>query len=249
MALEGGTVVIDVTTRFKNNLSPGIDSADKKVDKFTSSIEEAENAMAMLGNKKTKLDVDDKATGKVNKFLQTTKQFAGKTFTSTVRIKDFATKPLEGIKNSLFSIKGLVAAVGSGLAFNAGVLNPISIADKDTSSEIFFNTLMGEGQGAEFVKKIEGMAKSSSMDYDASMSAVQSMLGMGWNQDTVLSDLQTLIDTTAALGGGADKLSGIALALSQIKSKGKLSTEELTRNVYWLGSHRYSCEETYEKTA
>lgn len=249
MALEGGTVVIDVQARWRGGLSPGIDTADKKVDKFTASIEEAENGLTTLNNKKTKLDIDDKATGKVNKFLQTTKQFAGKTFTSTVKIVDYATKPLQAIKNSLFSIKGLVAGVMGGMAFNSAILNPISIADRDTSSEIFFNTLMGEGKGAEFVKKIEGMAKSSSMDYDASMSAVQSMLGMGWNQDTVLSDLQVLIDTTAALGGGADKLSGIALALSQIKSKGKLSTEELARNVYWLGSHRDSCEETYEKTA
>lgn len=249
MALEGGTVVIDVQARFKNNMSPGIDKADSKVDKFTENISDAEGALGRLSGKKTKLDVDDKATGKVNKFMQTTKQFAGKTFKSTVRIVDYATKPLRAIKDSLFSIKGLVAAVGSGMAFNAGILNPIAIADKDTSSEIFFNTLLGEGKGADFVKKIEGIAKSSSMDYDASMSAVQSMLGMGWNQDTVLSDLQTLIDTSAALGGGADKLGGIALALSQIKSKGKLSTEELTRNVYWLGSHRDSCEETYEKTA
>lgn len=229
MALEGGTVVIDVQARWKGGLSPGIDAADKKVDKFTASIEEAENELSMLGRKKTKLDVDDRATGKVNKFLQTTKQFAGKTFTSTVKIVDYATRPLQAIKNSLFSIKGLVAGVMGGMAFNAGVLNPISIADRDTNSEVFFETLLGEGKGAAFVKKIEGMAKSSTMDYDASMSAVQSMLGMGWNQDTVLSDLQVLIDTTAALGGGADKLSGIALALSQIKSKGKLSTEELNQ--------------------
>lgn len=229
MALDGGTVVIDVYSKYHNGLSPGIDTADKKVDKFTESISDAESALGRLSGKKSKLDVDDKATGKVNKFMQTTKQFAGKTFKSTVRIVDYATKPLRAIKDSLFSIKGLVAAVGSGMAFNSAVLNPISIADKDTSSEIFFNTLMGEGKGADFVKQIEGIAKSSSMDYDASMSAVQSMLGMGWDQTTVLSDLQTLIDTTAALGGGADKLGGIALALSQIKSKGKLSTEELNQ--------------------
>lgn len=229
MALDGGTVVIDVQAKFNNGMSPGIDKADSKVDKFTESISDAEGALGRLSGKKSKMDIDDKATGKVNKFMQTTKQFAGKTFKSTVRIVDYATKPLRAIKDSLFSIKGLVAAVGSGMAFNAGILNPIAIADKDTSSEIFFNTLLGEGKGADFVKKIEGIAKSSSMDYDASMSAVQSMLGMGWNQDTVLSDLQTLIDTSAALGGGADKLGGIALALSQIKSKGKLSTEELNQ--------------------
>ena len=229
MALDGGTVVIDVQAKFQNGMSPGIDKADSKVDKFTESISDAEGALGRLSGRKSKLDIDDKATGKVSKFMQTTKQFAGKTFKSTVRIVDYATKPLQAVKNSLFSIKGLVAAVGSGMAFNSAVLNPISIADKDTSSEIFFNTLLGEGQGADFVKKIEGIAKSSSMDYDASMSAVQSMLGMGWNQDTVLSDLQTLIDTSAALGGGSDKLGGIALALSQIKSKGKLSTEELNQ--------------------
>lgn len=229
MSLEGGTVVIDVQARFRNNMSPGIDNADKKVDAFSASIEKTQKEMDRMNRTSAKLDVKDTGTSKVEKFLRTTKQFAGKIFTSTVRIVDYATKPLQAIKNSLFSIKGLVAAVGSGMAFNAGILNPIAIADRDKNSEVFFNTLLGEGNGAAFVKKIEGIAKSSTMDYDASMGAVQSMLGMGWNKDTVLDDLQTLIDTTAALGGGADRLSGIALALSQIKSKGKLSTEELNQ--------------------
>ncbi|MBQ5658109.1 MAG: tape measure protein [Peptococcaceae bacterium] len=229
MSLDGGTVVIDVQARFRNNMSPGIDNADKKVDAFSASIEKTQKELDRMSHTNAKLDVKDTGTSKVEKFLRTTKQFAGKTFTSTVRIIDYATKPLQAIKNSLFSIKGLVAAVGSGMAFNAGILNPIAIADRDKNSEVFFNTLLGEGNGAAFVKKIEDIAKSSTMDYDASMGAVQSMLGMGWNKDTVLTDLQTLIDTTAALGGGADRLSGIALALSQIKSKGRLSTEELNQ--------------------
>jgi tape measure domain-containing protein len=42
-----------------------------------------------------------------------------------------------------------------------------------------------------------------------------------------IADMTTLVDTTSALGGGADTLEGIGRALGQIATKGKVSAEEL----------------------
>ena len=136
MSLDGGTVVIDVQARFKNNLSPGIDNANKKVDAFSASMQKAQGELDRLGRTNSKLDVTDNGTSKVQKFLRTTKEFAGKTFTSTIRIIDYATAPLKAIKNTLFSIKGLAATVMGGFAMNAGVMKPIQMADTLENAKI-----------------------------------------------------------------------------------------------------------------
>ena len=76
MSLDGGTVVIDVQARFRNGMSPEIDNADKKVDKFEESMLTAKKEMDRLSSTKANLDVNDKGTGKIDKFLQKTKSFS-----------------------------------------------------------------------------------------------------------------------------------------------------------------------------
>lgn len=228
MALEGGTVVIDVQARWKGGLSPGIDTADKKVDKFTASIEEAENALTMLGNKKTKFDVDDQATGKLNKFLQTTKQFAGKTFTSTVRILDYATKPLRAIKDNLFSIKSLVAGVMGGVATNQLVMNPINMADTIENTKIGFETLLGSAELAEKqIADIKEFAAKTPFDTMEVVSNVQQMLNSGWDLNNVMSDMKIIGDAAAATGNSTEGFTRIITAINQMRMSGKVNSQDM----------------------
>ena len=55
------------------------------------------------------------------------------------------------------------------------------------------------------------------------------MIAMGWNAEDIIKDMETIGDAAAATGKGDEGLGRIILALSQIKSKGKLSTEELNQ--------------------
>ncbi len=55
----------------------------------------------------------------------------------------------------------------------------------------------------------------------------QQLIGMGFEAQKTLPTLQILGDSIAALGRGQDDLNGVVLALGQVQTKGKLSTEEM----------------------
>ena len=108
MTLDGGTVVIEVVGKYKNQLSPGIDNADKQVDKFDQSLQKIQRDLDKLGSKKTDINVNDKATNSLTKIMQGIKQFSGKTFKATVRILDYADNALktnQALRSELKSLR------------------------------------------------------------------------------------------------------------------------------------------------
>ena len=55
------------------------------------------------------------------------------------------------------------------------------------------------------------------------------MIAMGWDAENIIRDMETIGDAAAATGKGEQGLQQIVTALAQIKTKGKLSTEELNQ--------------------
>lgn len=68
---------------------------------------------------------------------------------SRCKIVDYATRPLRGIKNMLFSIKSLAVAVGGALMFKKGIMEPVNLADQYSSAKIGFSTLLGQKKGQQ----------------------------------------------------------------------------------------------------
>ena len=228
MALDGGTVVIEVIGKYKNQLSPGIDNADKQIDKFEQSLQKIQKDMDKLGSKKTDLNVNDKATSSINKIMQNIKQFSGKTFKSTVKVIDYATRPLQAIKNSLFSIKGLVAAVGTGMAANKFVLNPIDLADTIESAQIGFENLLGSAEAATAkMDEIKQFAAKTPFDTMGVVSGVQRMLNSGWDAENVMRDMEILGDAAAASGNSTEGLDRIITAFSQMRMSGRVNAQDM----------------------
>ena len=228
MALDGGTVVIEVIGKYKNQLSPGIDNADKQIDKFEQSLQKIQKDMDKLGSKKTDLNVNDKATSSINKIMQNIKQFSGKTFKSTVKVIDYATRPLQAIKNSLFSIKGLVAAVGTGMAANKFVLNPIDLADTIESAQIGFENLLGSAEAATAkMDEIKQFAAKTPFDTMGVVSGVQRMLNSGWDAGNVMRDMEILGDAAAASGNSTEGLDRIITAFSQMRMSGRVNAQDM----------------------
>lgn len=228
MSLEGGTVVIDVQARFRNNMSPGIDNADKKVDAFTESIQKSQKELDRINRTHAKLDVNDTGTSKVEKFLRTTKQFAGKTFTSTVRIIDYATKPLQAIKNTLFSIKGLVATVGTGMVANKLIMQPIQVADTIENARIGFETLLGDAELAnKKIEEIKAFAAKTPFDTMGVVSGVQQMLNSGWDVNNVMADMEIIGNAAAATGNSTEGFSRILTAINQMRMSGKVNAQDM----------------------
>lgn len=172
---------------------------------------------------------DSDAMASLQKLGNAAKNFAGKTWTTLVKVKDMATSPLTKIKNMLFSIKSLVVAITAGLAAKQLIVNPINLADAYSSAQIGFSTLLGKAGGQAMMDEIDAFAKATPFKTAGVISNVQKMMAYGWDASRVIEDMKVIGDAAAATGKGDEGLSSIVYALSEIRSKGKLSTQELNQ--------------------
>ena len=229
MAAE--TITIEVEAVFKNNMGSGMSGATGQVDKFNQSVEKAKERMRSLSgqNARPTVSLMDKASSTLSKVNSGLRSFAGKTWRAGVKVIDYATRPLRAIKNMLFSIKTLAVAVGGALVFKKGIMEPINLADQYSSAKIGFSTLLGDKKGQQMMDDLDKFAKETPFKTSNTISQAQKMIAMGWDAKNIVKDMRTIGDAAAATGKGDEGLERIVLALSQIKSKGKLSTEELNQ--------------------
>lgn len=201
-----------------------IDKASAKIGSVTGA------AKAFAGKSfRAALSMADKASSVIGDVTGAARSFAGKTFSAAVKIVDYATTPLRKIKESLFSIKTLIGTIALGFAGQKLVMNPINLADQYSSAKIGFSTLLGEAEGQKMMDKIDEFAEKTPFKTSGVISNVQKMMAYGWDASRVISDMETIGDAAAATGKGDEGLSSIVYALSEIRSKGKLSTQELNQ--------------------
>lgn len=172
---------------------------------------------------------DSQALKSLRQIGELGKGIAGKTWSATLRVVDMATSPLRTVKNMLFSIKSLILAITAGLAANKFIFQPIGLADAYSSAKIGFSTLLGNAAGQQMMNDLDDFARSTPFKTSEVIANSQKMLAMGWEAKDIIKDMTTIGDAAAATGKGDEGLNRIILALSQIKSKGKLSTEELNQ--------------------
>ena len=252
-------VVIDVETRYHDGVSAQLNNVSRSADKAKKSVEGATKSVEKLGKTKAevKLAAKDEATSKLAKVTGAAKRFAttykaaltfsdkassvlgsitgaarsfaGRTFSAGVKIIDYATSPLRKIKDMLFSIKSVIAAITMGFAAKQFVLNPINLADQYSSAKIGFSTLLGEEQANVMMNRIDEFAKATPFKTSNTIGSIQKMMAYGWDANRVIDDMKVIGDAAAATGKGDQGLESIVYALSEIRSKGKLSTQELNQ--------------------
>lgn len=195
-------------------------------------MRQAENKANSIAGKTYSLALKMRDSGAIQtlqKVYQYGRYIAGKTWRATVKIVDYATAPLRAIKNSLLSVKTLITAIVAGVAAKKLFGDPVAIADAYTSAKIGFSTLLGDSAGQKMMNDLDAFAKATPFNTTQVIQNAQKMLAMGWNAENILTDMKTIGDAAAATGKGEEGLSRIVLALSQIQSKGRLSTEELNQ--------------------
>lgn len=228
-------------------VKPKIDADDSKL---INKLKETENKLRNLAGKVWDVLVkikDSDTVQRLRKIGDLGKNIAGKTWRAVVKVTDYATAPLRKLKDMLFNIKTLVAGIMAGFAAKKLIAEPIGLADAYSGAKIGFSTLLGESNGQQMMDDLDAFAKATPFKTGEVISQTQRMIAMGWNADNIIEDMRTIGDAAAATGKGSEGLNRITLALAQIKSKGKLSTEELIiMMIYWLGSRGDSCEETHE---
>lgn len=217
-AKKFGRTKAEKTVKANDKASAVIDKVERKSKKVSGKV--------WSSSVKVKADA---ATATLRKITSSAEKFAGKTWTAMVKIKDLATAPLRTIKNALFSIKTLIGAIAAGWAAKQAFLDPISVADAYSSAKISFSTLLGKNQGQQMMDDLDLFAKATPFNTTNVISNAQKMLAMGWNAEDILKDMRILGDAAAATGKLDQGLESIVRAMSQIKTKGRLSTEELNQ--------------------
>ena len=202
------------------------------LDKATAIIEKVTSKAKAFGNKTytglVKLR-DSNVLNTLSNMSGKLRSFTSKTWSVAVKIKDMATAPLRGIKNMLFSIQSIVMAITAGLAAKQLIVNPINLADQYSSAKIGFSTLLGESAGQQMMNDLDAFAKATPFKSSEVIGQTQRMLAMGWEAESIIDDMTTIGDAAAATGKGEQGLQQIVTALAQIKTQGKLSTEELNQ--------------------
>lgn len=207
---------------------PTIDANDKASRIITKIADKAESIAKKVYTAAVKVR-DSEALNYLSKFEARAKSIAGKTWTAVVKIKDMTLAPFRAIKNNLLSLKTLVAGLVLGATAKKTILDPIALADQYSSAKIGFSTLLGESKGQDMMNEIDAFAKATPFKTQGVISNVQKMMAYGWDVNRVIKDMKTIGDAAAATGKGDQGLESIVYALSEIRSKGKLSTQELNQ--------------------
>lgn len=201
-------------------------------DKASAIIAKVERAALKFANKTFRGMIairDSNALSTINKINNAASNLTRRTWQTVVTVTDKATAPLTKIRNMLFSIRSLAVAITAGLAANQLVAKPIALADAYSGAQIGFSTLLGEERGQQMMDDLDQFAKETPFGTSDVIAQTQRMLAMGWDAENIIEDMRVIGDAAAATGKGTQGLDQIVLALAQIKSKGKLSTEELNQ--------------------
>jgi tape measure domain-containing protein len=222
----------DSTSRLKKLGSMAVSAKIKALDLASKVIDKVATKAKALANKTYSFLVktrDSNALQSLTKISNAGQKIAGKTWTAAVKVKDLATAPLRGIKNMLFSIQSIVLAIGAGMAANKLIAEPIGVADAYSSAKIGFSTLIGESAGQQMMNDLDEFAKKTPFKTSGVIDSARKMMAMGWDTDNLLTDLEVFGNAAAATGNLNQGLESIVRAMSQIKTKGRLSTEELNQ--------------------
>jgi tape measure domain-containing protein len=96
------------------------------------------------------------------------------------------------------------------------------------TSQVAFETLLGSVKEAKLFKQaVADMAVETPFDFAGVEMGAKRFMALGFSAEEVIPILRTVGDATAALGGDQSMLEGMALALGQIRTKGKVMSEEL----------------------
>lgn len=172
---------------------------------------------------------DSNVLSSLNKMSTGLKSLTGKAWSVAVRIKDGFTAPLRALRNSLFNIRNLIAGIATAWAASKIFGGAINVADAYSSAKISFSTLLGEAQGQQMMDNLDAFAKATPFNTTNVIANAQKMLAMGWDAENIITDMEVIGNAAAATGKLDQGLESIVRALSQIKTKGKLSTEELNQ--------------------
>jgi tape measure domain-containing protein len=149
-------------------------------------------------------------------------------FTRIGRGADTVEQKLENMGHLGVRLAGTGAAMGAGIGlFGKAVLEAGGNMQR---IEAGFTAMLGSPEAAKAkIKEIQDFAARSPFDFVQSAKAGQELLAMGMDAKDLIPTMNAVGNAVAAAGKGSAEFNGVLRALGQIKTKGKLSQEELNQ--------------------
>lgn len=138
----------------------------------------------------------------------------------------------KNISSSMSTVASAVGAVTAALGALGGAVTKVGIEYNSMKEQalIAWTTILGSAQEAEkTVRRLEEMGAYTPFEYADLDKAAKKLQMAGFEGERLFETLTYVGDAVSAIGGGADELNGIATALFQISTKGKLSAEEMNQ--------------------
>ncbi|TDQ01241.1 tape measure protein [Labedaea rhizosphaerae] len=116
-----------------------------------------------------------------------------------------------------FTVAG-VAAVGMGIKFAASQEQAVTA----------FTTMLHSGQDArQFMVQLQDFAAKTPFDLPSVVTGAQRLMAFGFDAKQVLPTLTAIGDAVAGMGGSAEQINQVTLAIGQMSAKGKVQGDEI----------------------
>ena len=136
---------------------------------------------------------------------------------------------LGGIFKNAFSFTigmGMFQALQRG--FNAVVGETVGFNSMMEQAQIGFTTMLGSAKKAQaFLDEMADFAAKTPFEFPDLLDSSKRMMAMGFAANDVLPTMKAVGNTAAGLGLGRDGMNRITLALGQMRTKAKVSGEEM----------------------
>ena len=115
-------------------------------------------------------------------------------------------------------------AIGGAAAVGFGV----SLAAQLEQARIGFTSMLGSGEEADaFLKNLQQFAAKTPFEFPDLVTGSRRLLAMGFSAEEVMPMLSSIGNAVAAMGGGAEEIGRVTIALGQMNAKGRVTAEEM----------------------
>lgn len=133
-----------------------------------------------------------------------------------------------GIIGGLIGGATVAAIAGLSSTLQQGAQAWINYASKIENARIAFSTMLGGAADAEaHLNRLKRFALETPFAFDELVDASQRMQALGFRAEEVIPVLRDVGNAVAAAGGGAERLERVIKALSDVRARGTLQSQEI----------------------
>ncbi len=143
---------------------------------------------------------------------------------------------LTKVKNLLLSPLGMIGIGMAGMGMGKLVSNSLQLAGNMEQTQLAISTMIGnEEEARKFLGWMEEFAIKTPFEFPDLADATRKLFAYGFSVEETTRMLKTLGNVAAGLGLGAEGISRFTDALGQIRAKGRLSSEEVIKQLGGAG--------------